>query len=95
MNIQDPFVHELLFVQVWRWHADQIAQAIAALLALLSGLAWLKSALVHAWPNRRLSKLDKLVSKTMDLSGGWNAIAALLAALAAGAQFVTYLLTYP
>lgn len=67
-------------------------QSLSIILALLAAWAWCKSAALQLHPGRVTRWLDALLNRISDKSPVWNAIAAFLAAFAATAQAVAYLI---
>lgn len=69
----------------------QIVQSLAVLLGLLSGWAWMKSAMLQVRPDDKRDWLDRISKKPIM----WNAIAAFLASATAVTQAIVFLMTMP
>ena len=72
--------------------AALLLQSLSVIFALLAGWAWIKSAMLQLRPGRVTGWLDSLMNRISGQSSVWNAIAAFLAAFAAVAQAVAYLI---
>jgi len=71
---------------------SQFAQAMAVVFALLAAWAWAKSAMLQLHPERNSGWMDDLLNRISREPSVWNAIAAFLAAFAAVAQGIAYLI---
>ena len=73
--------------------SQDFVTSIVVILALLSALAWMKSAHLQARGNRPINWLDAQLNRISREPNVWNAIAAALASFVAIAQAVLYLLS--
>jgi hypothetical protein len=72
------------------------AQGVVAIIAMLAGGAWVKSAFLQLGIKpRQRSRMDEMLNRISTNPAVWNAIAAGLSAAAAIAQGVAYLLEVP
>jgi hypothetical protein len=71
------------------------AQAMAVVFALLAAWAWAKSAMLQLGKDRKSGWMDDLLNRISKEPAVWNAIAAFLAAVAAVAQGIAYLMAMP
>jgi hypothetical protein len=74
---------------------QQLVQVLAAILAMLSGWAWAKSAILQLRPDIDLGWMDRLLERISRNPTTWNAIAAFLAAIAAVTESTALLVTLP
>jgi hypothetical protein len=74
---------------------ELIAQFIAAVFSLLAGGAWVRSAMLDFQPLKKAEGVDMMLDRISRNPRAWNAIAAFLAAGAAIAQAIVFLLTMP
>jgi hypothetical protein len=70
----------------------ELITSISVILALLSGAAWMKSAVLQLHLIKKPDWLDNQLNRISREPNVWNAIAAFLAAFAAMAQAILYVL---
>jgi hypothetical protein len=75
--------------------ASEIWQAMAVVLALLAAWAWAKSAMLQLGKAGTPNWIDDLLNRISKEPAIWNAIAAFLAAAAAVARAIAYLMAMP
>jgi hypothetical protein len=72
------------------------AQGVVAIIAMLAGAAWVKSAFLQLGVKpRQRSRMDETLNRISTNPAVWNAIAAGLSAAAAAAQGIAYILEAP
>jgi hypothetical protein len=71
-------------------------QGAGVIFGLLAAVAWFKSAAEQAWPDKKPNGwFDRLLDRISSSPIKWNAIAALLTAIAAIFQALAFLITMP